>query len=88
MKKLTSSLFTLSGTMITGFAIGSFLTPNKVVGGGASGISTILFHTFGIQPGVSFFILNILFLLIGLKLLGKEFILKTLAGISLLSVFT
>ena len=74
--------------MITGFAIGSFLTPNKVVGGGASGISTILFHTFGILPGVSFFILNILFLLIGLKLLGKEFILKTLAGISLLSVFT
>ena len=34
MKK--SILLTILGTMITGFAIGSFLTPNKIVGGGAS----------------------------------------------------
>jgi len=88
MKKITAILFTIIGTMTTGFAIGSFLTPNKIVGGGASGISTILFHTFGIQPGVSFFILNILFLLIGLTVLGKQFILKTLIGITLLSLFT
>lgn len=88
MKKRTSVLFTLLGTMITGFAIGAFLTPNKVVGGGASGVSTILYHTFGIQPGLSFFLINILFLLVGLRVLGKSFILKTLIGISLLSVFT
>lgn len=74
--------------MITGFAIGSFLTPNKIVGGGASGISTILYHTLNIQPGISFFILNMLFLVVGLKVLGKKFISKTLIGISLLSVFT
>ncbi len=88
MKKSKTLLFTICGTMITGFAIGSFLTPNKVVGGGASGISTILFHTFGIQPGVSFFILNILFLLVGFTVLGKQFICKTLIGITLLSLFT
>ena len=88
MKKTTAFLFTIIGTMITGFAIGAFLTPNMIVGGGASGISTILFHTLAIQPGVSFFILNILFLLIGLKILGKQFILKTLIGITLLSLFT
>lgn len=88
MKKSKSLIFTLIGTMTTGFAIGAFLTPNKIVGGGASGISTILYHTFGIQPGFSFFLLNILFLLIGLTVLGKSFILKTLAGISLLSLFT
>ena len=59
MNKRTTYLMTILGTMVTGFAIGSFLTPNKIVGGGASGISTILFHTFGIQPGISFFIINI-----------------------------
>ena len=78
MKKTTSLLFTIIGTMTTGFAIGAFLTPNKIVGGGASGISTILFHTLGIQPGISFFLLNILFLLVGLTVLGKGFIFKTL----------
>lgn len=88
MKKKTAILFTVCGTMITGFAIGSFLTPNKIVGGGASGISTVLYHTLGIQPGISFFLLNILFLLMGLTLLGKEFIIKTLLGITLLSGFT
>lgn len=88
MQKWKSVLFTVLGTLITGFAIGSFLTPNKVVGGGASGISTILYHTFGFQPGVSFFVLNIAFLLLGLTVLGKNFILKTLCGISLLSLFT
>jgi len=88
MNKKKSVLLTLMGTMLTGFAIGSFLTPNKIVGGGASGISTIIYHTLGIQPGLSFFVINILFLVVGLKVLGKEFVFKTLLGISLLSVFT
>ena len=85
MKKSKSFLLTILGTMITGFAIGSFLTPNKIVGGGASGISTILYHTLHIQPGVSFFLLNVLFLLAGLKVLGKKFVSKTLIGISLIT---
>ncbi len=86
--KNKNTLLTIAGTLITGFAIGSFLTPNKIVGGGASGISTILFHTFGINPGISFFAINILFLLVGLRVLGKNFIFKTLIGIALLSMFT
>lgn len=88
MKKIKNLLFTIAGTMITGFSIGAFLTPNKIVGGGVSGISTILFHTFGFKPGISFFILNILFLIVGLRVLGKKFILNTLLGITLLSLFT
>ncbi len=88
MKKSISLWFTILGTLITGFAIGVFLNPNKVVGGGISGISTILFHTLGIQPGVSFFTLNVLFLFAGLTVLGRDFILKTLVGITLLSIFT
>ena len=88
MKKSKSLLLTILGTMMTGFAIGSFLTPNKIVGGGISGISTIIYHTLGIQPGLSFFLLNIFFLVTGLKVLGKKFIVKTLIGITLLSLFT
>ena len=88
MNKKKSILLTLMGTMLTGFAIGSFLTPNKIVGGGASGISTIIYHTLGVQPGLSFFIINIFFLLAGLKVLGRGFVFKTLLGISLLSIFT
>ena len=88
MKKSKAFIFTLLGTMLTGAGIGVFLSANKIVGGGASGLSTILYHTLGIPLGVSFFALNIIFLLAGFKVLGKEFIIKTLFGTALLSVFT
>ena len=88
MKKSKAFIFTLLGTMLTGAGIGVFLSANKIVGGGASGLSTILYHTLDIPLGVSFFALNIIFLLAGFKVLGKEFIIKTLFGTALLSVFT
>ena len=87
MTKLKSFLFIVLGTMTTGFAIGVFLTPNKIVGGGVSGISTILFHTMNIPTGLSFIILNIILLLFGIKVLGKQFVIKTLIGTALLSLF-
>ena len=87
MTKYKSFLLTLLGTIMTGFGIGVFLTPNKIVGGGVSGLSTILYHTLSVPPGVSFFVFNIIFLLIGFKVLGKSFTIKTLIGASLLSVF-
>lgn len=88
MTKKKSVLMTILGTLITGFAIGCFLTPNKIVGGGASGISTILYHYFGVQPGISFYVINIIFLTFGFKLLGKKFVGETLLGAFLLAVFT
>lgn len=87
MNKYKSILLTILGTMITGFGIGVFLTPNKIVGGGVSGLSTILFHTLSVPPGVSFLVINLIFLLIGFKILGKSFTLKTLLGAALISVF-
>lgn len=84
---IKSILFTILGTMITGFGIGVFLTPNKIVGGGVSGLSTILYHAFSVPPGVSFFVINIIFLIIGFRILGKEFTVKTLFGATLISVF-
>ena len=85
--QVKSILFTILGTMITGFGIGVFLTPNKIVGGGVSGLSTILYHAFSVPPGVSFFVINIIFLTIGFRVLGKEFTIKTLFGATLISAF-
>ena len=87
MSKTKAVLLTIVGTMITAFGIGVFLTPNKIVGGGVSGLSTILYHAFSVPPGVSFFVINFIFLAIGFKVLGKSFTLKTLLGSSLISVF-
>ena len=85
---LKSIFMTVAGTAMTGFAIGVFLTPNKIVGGGVSGISTLLYHTFSAPTGVTFFLINLAFLLISAWVLGKVFVVKTLIGVSLLSLFT
>ena len=75
------------GTMLTGFAISGFYTPNKIVSGGVSGISTILYHTLHIPTGLSFAVINIALLIISFKLLGWRFVRDTVAGSMLLSLF-
>lgn len=87
VKALKSLCFTVGGTALTGFAISVFLTPNKIVCGGVSGISTILYQTVNFAPGLTFAVVNIALLLFGIKVLGKEFTVKTLFGSGLLSLF-
>lgn len=87
MNKFKSIFLTIFGTMVTGFAVGAFLTPNKIVGGGASGIATLLYHTIGLEPGLGFFLINVGLLILGAAVLGKKFVFKTLLGITMLSIF-
>ena len=87
MNKIKSLIYTIMGTALTGFAISAFLTPNKIVCGGVSGISTILYQTLKIQPGLTFATINIILLIFGIKFLGKEFTIKTLFGAGLISLF-
>lgn len=74
------------GIALTALAISQFTLPNKIVGGGVSGISTILYHTMQIGPGISTAVINAILLIVGLKVLGKRFVIATLAGVGLLSV--
>lgn len=85
-KNIKEILLTVLGIVITSAAISLFLTPNKIVGGGMSGVSTILYHTLHLEPGITFGVLNAILLAIGLRVLGWSFTLKTLFGAGLLSV--
>ncbi len=67
------------------FAIGVFYTPNKIVSGGVSGIATILYHTFNIDQGLSYFVINGALLLISIPFLGKGFVINTVWVAALLS---
>ncbi|MBR0277991.1 MAG: YitT family protein [Clostridia bacterium] len=79
-------LIILSGIVLTAFAISVFYTPNKIVNGGVSGIATIFFHTLKIPTGITFFTINIILLLIGLKILGKRFVMDTILATIILSL--
>lgn len=86
MKKLKSYFLIILGLTITAAAISLFYVPNKIVSGGVSGVSTILYHTLKIPTGVSFGVINLVLLLLGMKFLGKSFTFKTLAGAGFLSL--
>ena len=75
------------GTAMVGFAVGEFYIPNKIVSGGVSGLSTILFHTLGIAPGLSFAVINVVLLAAAFRFLGKSFVINSLIGATLLTVF-
>ena len=87
MDKLKKYLIIIFGTVLVGFAVSVFYTPNKIVGGGVSGIATILYHTVGIAPGLSFALINIALLMIAAGVLGKMFVADTILGAALLSIF-
>ena len=74
------------GVVLVAFAVSVFYTPNKIVSGGVSGVATVLYHTLGIAPGVSYAVINFVLVVLALKFLGKMFVINTLLGAGLLSV--
>ncbi len=64
-----------------------FLLPNNMVGGGVTGIGAVLLYAFNIPVSYSFFVINLVLLLIALKVLGKGFGTKTVYAIVVTSVF-
>ena len=72
------------GLFLYVFAWVAFLIPNEIVGGGATGVATVVYYLSGqvIPVSYSFFILNVILLAIGFKVLGKSFGVKTIYGIA------
>lgn len=80
--------YIIIGSAITALGIVLFLNPAMLAPGGVSGIATILFHTIGLDLGLTILVLTIPIFLIGANLFGKQYGVKTLLGSVLLSVFT
>lgn len=80
--------FIFLGAMLVAVALEVFLVPNKVIDGGIVGISIIFSYLAGISLGMLLFLLNLPFLVIGYKQIGKTFALSTLLGITVMSVGT
>lgn len=66
-----------------------FLVPHKIVGGGATGLSTIIYYLSGetVPVGIGYFLINILLVAIALKVLGPKFGIKTIFAIIIGSAF-
>ena len=87
-KKILEFLYITLGVAISSFAFSFFLNPKNLVIGGVSGIGIILKNKSPIfDPALVIFVLNIVLLIIGYFLLGKDFLIKTLYGSLIFPLF-
>ncbi|MBS4217425.1 YitT family protein [Bacillus sp. FJAT-49711] len=80
------ALFVTIGAALMAVALELFLVPNHILDGGITGISIIIAHFTGWRLGIIIFALNLPFIYIGYKQIGKTFAMTTLYGIFILSV--
>lgn len=83
---LLSYIFITLGVLLATVALEVFLIPNNIIDGGITGISIILSYL--TKPSISFFIIiiNIPFLIFGLKNLGSEFLVRCTYSMVLFSI--
>lgn len=68
------------GLVLTAAAIDMFLVPNKLAAGGVSGLSTVLHYLIGVPVGMTMLVFNIFLLILGTKIFGKAYSVKTIYG--------
>ena len=74
---------------ILSYAVGytAFILPERVVMGGVSGLSALIYYATNIPAGISIFVLNITLFIIAFSALTKQFVVRTIIGVILLSMF-
>ncbi|NEW06661.1 YitT family protein [Paenibacillus sp. SYP-B3998] len=81
-------IFMIIGSALFSVGLEIFLVPNNIIDGGVVGISIIISHLTHIPLGVFLVVLNLPFLLLGYKQIGKTFALSTLFSVIIMSVGT
>lgn len=81
-------IMNIIGGMIAAYGLESVLIPNSVSDGGITGISIVVSQLTGVPLGVFLGILNIPFVYLGYKQIGKSFAILSVTGIASLSVGT
>ena len=84
---LIEMLFITIGSVIASFAIEEFLVGCTILDGGVVGISIMLNTLLKIPLGLLTFLLNIPFLIVGFRKIGKRFIIKSGYAMVVFSIF-
>lgn len=81
-------LVLIIGSLIYSAGLEIFLVPNNIIDGGVVGISIMASYLTGIPFGVYMLVLNLPFLYLGYKQIGKSFAISTIISIIALSIFS
>ena len=84
---IKSYLVIAFGLLLYALAWTIFIVPNGMVGGGVTGASAVIQYCTGFNMSYSYFIINVVLLLIALKVLGRGFGFKTVFAIIVTSLY-
>jgi uncharacterized membrane-anchored protein YitT (DUF2179 family) len=85
---LKRSIFLFIGAALMSVGLEIFLVPNHIIDGGIVGISIIISYLTEVPIGIYLFVLNLPFLYIGYKQIGKTFAISTLFAVIVMSIGT
>ena len=91
-KRIRMMTFITFGLFINAFAWAAFLIPGKIVGGGVTGIATLIYYGtedvgFQIPVSVTYLLINVVLIVIAIRSLGASFGVKTIYSVIMISVF-
>lgn len=86
-KTIFSFVMLTVGAIVAAYALESLLIPNTILDGGVTGISIIISKLFKIPVSILVLLLNIPFVYVGYKNLGRGFLIRAVYSMVLFSIF-
>lgn len=78
--------YIITGALLSGFALKSFLVPGHFLDGGVTGISLLLHEIYHWNIAVLIIVANVPFILLGAKQMSAGFAIKSIAGVVILAL--
>lgn len=80
-------LMIIIGTFMYSVGITQFIMPHKFVTGGLAGVGVLLNYAFSMPVSVTILLINVVLIIIAWRILGSQFLAKTIFGVIFLSSF-
>lgn len=85
-QEIRSHIIITVAIIISAIGWTGFLIPSQMLGGGVTGLATIIYWVTGLPTGISIFALNAILILIAFKSLGRRFALSTIYSVIVTSI--
>ncbi|MBR6775868.1 MAG: YitT family protein [Bacteroidales bacterium] len=85
-QEIRSHIIITVAIIISAIGWTGFLIPSNMLGGGVTGLATIIYWVTGLPTGISIFALNAILILIAFRSLGRRFALSTIYSVIVTSV--
>ncbi len=77
--------FIFMGIALYSIGFNAFILPEKIVQGGVTGISSLLYYAWNWSPAICIWVINVMLLVIAFRALSKVFVIRTIIGVTMLS---